>query len=396
MFLSHLKAVVLSLGLMSTLVGGTAFAQDYLAPVTKTEWSSTGSRAACKLSHPIPFYGRAVFTQLAGEPLTFAVHVDREAPKAGEAMLRIVPPHWKPEESAEAPETLAYSPGKRPFLISGSAAHRLLTALEKGRVPTLTYPDWHGAGAEVSVSVSVVNFAAALEKFLACSRAQFPFSFRDVNDGIIFFDLGQSSLNHDGKQRLRRLAKYLRSEPEMRGVVIKNATEGVNPLGHQDAIFRERAQAVQDYLVRQEVTQDRIHVLADDASDRDEVEGWASRERLVVHLFGPDDLNAVYFDTDIYVLDAMARRTLGLLARYLKVRPPQMTLVIEGHTDDVGRRRDNRLLSKRRAESVRRFLGTQGIASEQFKIRFFGERKPAFPNNSKENRRRNRRARVNL
>jgi len=66
-------------------------------------------------------------------------------------------------------------------------------------------------------------------------------------------------------------------------------------------------------------------------------------------------------------------------------------VIVEGHTDDIGRENYNLELSERRAGSVFRYLVDNGIREERLQFMGMGESVPLYPNNSDENRRRNRR-----
>ena len=66
-------------------------------------------------------------------------------------------------------------------------------------------------------------------------------------------------------------------------------------------------------------------------------------------------------------------------------------LRISGHTDNVGTRDANLNLSKRRSESVKKYLISKGLASDRFEILYFGPDKPIAPNNTEDGRARNRR-----
>ncbi len=75
-------------------------------------------------------------------------------------------------------------------------------------------------------------------------------------------------------------------------------------------------------------------------------------------------------------------------------------IVIEGHTDNVpvfgGRYRSNWELSIARAVSVINFFSDRGLRPEQLISAGYGEYHPAYPNDSEENRARNRRIEVNI
>ena len=66
-------------------------------------------------------------------------------------------------------------------------------------------------------------------------------------------------------------------------------------------------------------------------------------------------------------------------------------VIIEGHTDDVGKEDYNLSLSERRAKSVLDYLVKQGTARERLQFVGMGESVPLYPNKTEENRRRNRR-----
>jgi len=64
---------------------------------------------------------------------------------------------------------------------------------------------------------------------------------------------------------------------------------------------------------------------------------------------------------------------------------------ISGHTDDVGSETSNQKLSQRRADAVRSWLISKGIDPNRIIAIGYGENAPIVPNDSDENRRKNRR-----
>jgi outer membrane protein OmpA-like peptidoglycan-associated protein len=66
-------------------------------------------------------------------------------------------------------------------------------------------------------------------------------------------------------------------------------------------------------------------------------------------------------------------------------------LRIEGHTDSDGPDDANMKLSKARAESVRDYITSKGVAAERLQAEGFGETKPKAPNDNKKNKALNRR-----
>lgn len=70
---------------------------------------------------------------------------------------------------------------------------------------------------------------------------------------------------------------------------------------------------------------------------------------------------------------------------------PNLRVEIQGHTDDVGSNTANQRLSEKRANSVRDYFVSKGIDANRMTARGYGEDQPLVPNDSQENRSRNRR-----
>jgi OOP family OmpA-OmpF porin len=64
---------------------------------------------------------------------------------------------------------------------------------------------------------------------------------------------------------------------------------------------------------------------------------------------------------------------------------------LQGHTDNVGRKADNQLLSQRRAEAVQAYLIQQGVPASQLSARGYGDSEPIASNADSAGRALNRR-----
>lgn len=82
------------------------------------------------------------------------------------------------------------------------------------------------------------------------------------------------------------------------------------------------------------------------------------------------------------------------LLEFLKSNP-NLSVLIEGHTDDVGDAKDNQLLSEERALFVRSYFESKGIQNK-INTKGYGEDQPLYPNDNKENRSKNRRVVIKL
>ena len=93
-------------------------------------------------------------------------------------------------------------------------------------------------------------------------------------------------------------------------------------------------------------------------------------------------------------LDQSARAELDAFAQKVSATP-NYAILIEGHTDAIGKSSSNKRLGMRRADAVKNYLVTQWkIDPGRFITRSFGEDAPIAPNDTAEGRAKNRRAEI--
>ena len=101
-------------------------------------------------------------------------------------------------------------------------------------------------------------------------------------------------------------------------------------------------------------------------------------------------LNNIFFAFDQSTLLAESFPELNRIVDLMKEKSG-MQIEIAGHTDNTGPEKYNMGLSERRAKSVVKYLVSKGVAADRISTVFFGETKPAVSNDTKANRRKNRR-----
>ncbi len=82
----------------------------------------------------------------------------------------------------------------------------------------------------------------------------------------------------------------------------------------------------------------------------------------------------VFFATNSSKLTAAATATLDKQADYIK--SSKISVVIEGHADERGTREYNLALGERRANAVRDYLMSKGIAKASIKVISYGKERP--------------------
>lgn len=123
-------------------------------------------------------------------------------------------------------------------------------------------------------------------------------------------------------------------------------------------------------------------------------EAYLSNDTLVVLLESLIEgqklvLKNIYFDTDSYELDERSLSELESVIQLLK-QNPSLSIEINGHTDDIGNKEYNQLLSENRAKAVHSAI-ISAIEDARVTFKGSGDTQPLVPNTSDSNRQSNRR-----
>ena len=125
----------------------------------------------------------------------------------------------------------------------------------------------------------------------------------------------------------------------------------------------------------------------------EDTKGARASDTVTVEVIGSDEgaFGDVLFDFDSYRLRPDAMSSLEVVLNALTLRP-EVGLVIEGHTCNIGTNEYNIALGERRAAEVRDYLVRRGVAPSRLITVTFGEDRPAHDNAEEATRRLNRRA----
>jgi OmpA-OmpF porin, OOP family len=107
----------------------------------------------------------------------------------------------------------------------------------------------------------------------------------------------------------------------------------------------------------------------------------------------PFVLTGIVFDTGKAYIRPESTARLDVVAEFMKHKR-RAHIEISGHTDNVGSRASNKTLSLKRAQSCRAYLISNGIEPARITALGHGDEKPIAPNDSEENRQKNRRIEV--
>lgn len=101
-------------------------------------------------------------------------------------------------------------------------------------------------------------------------------------------------------------------------------------------------------------------------------------------------LKNIQFDFAKYSLQASSFATLDKVVKALKDNPTWKITII-GHTDNIGNKSNNIVLSENRAASVKQYLVSKGISKERISSKGLGSSQPIANNNNDAGRAQNRR-----
>jgi outer membrane protein OmpA-like peptidoglycan-associated protein len=191
------------------------------------------------------------------------------------------------------------------------------------------------------------------------------------------------------------LARVEGQVTETRGVADeagKHATEATQLAGQAGAKAEEATQAAGRAANRAEegvglATQAQAKA---DQTDARLTRLWSNRHKYTIV-----DTLVISFGFDKWRLDDRAETSLLDVIQQLNDNPA-LAVNLEGYTDNVGPADYNLELSRRRAESVRRFIVEKGIDLHRIQTIGLGDHRPAAANTTKQGRDQNRRVAVRL
>jgi peptidoglycan-associated lipoprotein len=101
--------------------------------------------------------------------------------------------------------------------------------------------------------------------------------------------------------------------------------------------------------------------------------------------------DTIYFDTDMFNVDAEDQAALRQQANYL-AQYANARATIEGHADERGTREYNLALGERRANAAKNYLVSLGVAADRLSTVSYGKERPVAVGSNEEAWARNRRA----
>jgi outer membrane protein OmpA-like peptidoglycan-associated protein len=105
------------------------------------------------------------------------------------------------------------------------------------------------------------------------------------------------------------------------------------------------------------------------------------------------DIYGIYFDFGSAEVKEESKPVIDEIVSYLNENP-DVKIVVEGHTDNVGKESSNQKLSENRATNVMNKLIEKGIKKERLSFKGFGSNQPVSDNSTETGRAQNRRVTI--
>ncbi len=122
----------------------------------------------------------------------------------------------------------------------------------------------------------------------------------------------------------------------------------------------------------------------------------AKKQLVVISATSLKILDKVYFDAGKASIQKRSNTLLDNVAQVLVAHPELVKVQIEGHTDNSGVAEKNKKLSQDRADAVKAYLVSKGVADSRLVALGLGPDRPAEPNDTPAGRDANRRVEFNL
>ena len=183
-------------------------------------------------------------------------------------------------------------------------------------------------------------------------------------------------------------------------------TDSKGDAKHNLKLSKQRAEAVRDFLIAGGVASNKLRVVGKGAADpiasNDTKDGQAKNRRVEIVIFGEARaLDVMHFPSVALFPKKSSELTLRgkkMLVQNSLVAMDNLTravyIEVIGHTDDVGDKKENQILSEQRAHAVRNSLIRAGVNPSKIMTVGAGASQAIASNQTEEGRAQNRRVEV--
>jgi len=281
----HLPALIF---LLMACTPVEAQAVRYGASLHESQWGATSSRMQCTLLHEIPKYGMALFTQNAGEEITFSLRPKAQLPKVAAVQLVSVAPAWKHGQRNKILQNIPTTKDRSRIDLNSKYSQQLLNELTQGMAPTFNYPDPDEGHTKVVTTLSPVQLEPALSEFTTCTTHLLPYSYQQIRQSQFYFDFGSSALLPETVKRADQLVEFIQENSYIRKIRIDGHTDNVGRSRYNRNLGQQRAEAFKACLLAKGIAEEMIVLKSygerKPRASNKTAEGRAANRRILVTL----------------------------------------------------------------------------------------------------------------
>lgn len=268
LFLSIDQAVLLCSGafavrsfiliLIGLLMSSNLSALTFQTRLEKVAWQVEGDQFECRLMQPVTGFGSGGFVRRAGESARFQLHAYDRWFGQGSAQLVAAAAPWQPGRTDVTLGRVSVEQSSDTvFSSSFEQAGRLLSGLLEGRSPLVQHRQLYGGG-PLEVRLLPVRFEKAYQDYLGCTAKLLPVNFDQVSQMQLGFSGGDIELSEQAKRHLDHLLIYLKADPSVNHIQLDGHSDNSGDRLTNRELSRQRALAVQDYLVSKGIPVEQI------------------------------------------------------------------------------------------------------------------------------------------
>lgn len=241
------KKPILAMLTLTLCVSAQAAERRYLASMDESRWIVTDSNnLICRMEHPIPRFGRVVFTQEAGRGLRLDLRTSHAFDKGINVELRSETTSWNARQTRAVLARFETSGHRSLFRIPGNVAEKTFYELRRGFQPGfLFYTD-----EPLIALLSTVRFGEAEAEFTRCTTQLYERNFDDVRVSSIHFkpDHEFASIREEERAFVHML-EYLQADPGITEIVVTGHTDNTGLACYNEGLSERRAWYVYDLLI---------------------------------------------------------------------------------------------------------------------------------------------------
>ncbi len=273
----------------------SAYSHEYKAPMDNSQWKTSTSKLECTLTHTIPGYGKAIFSQSSHQHQHLVVDSILDRLQPGKAQVVAYPQSWKYDRATKKIAHVNVKAGTQPITMKDLPVYQLLESLEMGQTAAFVIMPANTANPQQTnkkdkVVLMPVNFQKPYKEYLSCISQMIPHTFSELKEIVLHFESGSAILSKAEESKLKELATFIRADGKIRKIAIEGHSDRKGTFQANNYLANQRMWAVKDFLVQFNGIKPDVFTLKDFAdkvpvATNKTAAGRAKNRRVVIKLY---------------------------------------------------------------------------------------------------------------